>query len=775
MARANAANALLREQNRGQMAGPLAQAPAASAVIMRLQPWVRRGLVAATALFIGSLAFVAITLAIHTHREAIADAADDLEFATAAVAHSLRLATAVATSETAAKLIAGTLPARAGARGRSIIISDPAGGILFSAPSGRNMPATLQDMFGTAQPLTVLAEKAGVMRLMLHDGTDALASVHSLRAPFGQVAVIHPMTSVLADWNAAAWRSGILLTSTATMLALMAGAYCWQSARAGQAEISADRLRRRIETALGRGRCGLWDWDIARGRIYWSDSMFELLGMEPQHRHLSFGEINTLMHPADGDLAHLAELVVTAHSRSIDHAFRLRSTTGEWVWLRARAELSDDLSVEGPHLVGIAIDISEQKRLAEQTAQHDEQLRDAIETISEAFVLWDSDNRLVMCNSKFRLLHGLASELAVPGLSYATLLAAGTPPVIQSQIALGERPGSGSRTYEAQLDDGRWLQVNERRTNDRGYVSVGTDITALKRHEEQLLDSERRLMATVADLQKSRQALEVQARKLAELAERYLEQKAHAESANHAKSEFLANMSHELRTPLNAIIGFSEMMQEQVFGPIGSDRYLDYCNHIHQSGTFLLAFISDVLDMSQLDAGHVQLDRRPFDLHETLVCAAARVGTHAEAKNIRINGEALARGACYGDRNAIEKSLSIVLRNAVKYTPSNGNVTIRTARSGSAMNIFIADTGCGMPAHFVNRIGRPFEQFQPQMENGMKGSGLGLAIVQSLIALHGGSMRVRSTLGAGTIVMLRVPLLEEASEDSTAQKTQSAA
>ena len=316
--------------------------------------------------------------------------------------------------------------------------------------------------------------------------------------------------------------------------------------------------------------------------------MYEILGMRPRGHFLSFGEINVLVHPHDGDLAQMAEMVAASKTNAIDHIFRIRNSEGEWIWLRARAELVRESNSQPPHLVGIAVDISEQMILAERTATADMRLRDALEAVSEAFVLWDKDNRLVMCNSKFQRFHNLRNEAVVAGLTYREVMANGTPPLIQSQVTLGERTLAGAKTYEARLADGRWLQINERRTKDGGYVSVGTDITALKRHEEQLMDSERRLMATVADLRKSRQTLEQQAQQLAELAEKYLEQKAEAESANLAKSEFLANMSHELRTPLNAIIGFSEMMMEETFGALGSPRYVDYSRDIRASGQYLL-------------------------------------------------------------------------------------------------------------------------------------------------------------------------------------------
>ena len=195
--------------------------------------------------------------------------------------------------------------------------------------------------------------------------------------------------------------------------------------------------------------------------------------------------------------------------------------------------------------------------------------------------------------------------------------------------------GLRSRTYEARLSDGRWLQVNERRTRDGGYVSVGTDITALKEHEEQLINSERLLLTTVAQLRQSRHSLEEQAQQLADLAERYHEQKAQAEAANRAKAEFLANMSHELRTPLNAIIGFSQLMGSQTFGPLGSQKYRDYCGHILASGEYLLQVVSDILDMSRLEAGRERLCYARFRAELAVSRAVQDVAATAREKRDR--------------------------------------------------------------------------------------------------------------------------------------------
>ena len=201
--------------------------------------------------------------------------------------------------------------------------------------------------------------------------------------------------------------------------------------------------------------------------------------------------------------------------------------------------------------------------------------------------------------------------------------------MVRMQLSTEGRAVPGARTFEAQLEDGRWLQISERRTKDGGFVSVGTNITQLKRHEDKLIESEQRLMATIADLRKSQQKLERQTQQLVDLAEQYAEQKDRAEEANQAKSEFLANMSHELRTPLNAIIGFSEMMQSGMFGPLGDAKYLEYCRDIRDSGRYLLDVINDILDMSKIEAGRISLESETIELDSFLA------DTHAHGRDAR--------------------------------------------------------------------------------------------------------------------------------------------
>jgi two-component system, cell cycle sensor histidine kinase PleC len=748
MARANVADDSARARFAVRLSFPYASA---STPLLNCEPIIRHAVLGMAGLFLAALCAVSFSIASRNYDVAVGAALSEIDLIASLAASELDRAPWSGDL----KVLTRGLPDRALAHGRQILISNREGRILaHNLPPGR--VHFLAEHIGKSVPLAS-NQQNGAARLVLSDGTDAIATVKPLAEPLGSVAVIHPLDDVLAEWRAAAWRSALLVLATGFVLLAIAGAYIWQAGRARRAEKSCDRIRDRMDLALSRGHCGLWDWDLARGRVFWSQSMFEMLGMSPAQRSFSFAELRALLHPEDSDLAETASGLLRSPGCAIDHEFRIRDVGGNWIWLRARAELVREHGASTPRFIGIAVDVTEQKLIAARSAAADLRLADAIEAISEAFVLWDEDNRLVTCNSKFRKLHGLSAEPLPPGIAYADLMSQGRLPTVQAELALERRPASGARTYEAQLADGRWLQINERRTKDGGYVSVGTDITKLKQHEEQLMDSERRLMASVADLRRSRQALEVQAQQLAELAERNLEQKAEAELANHAKSEFLANMSHELRTPLNAIIGFSDTMQRETFGALGSRKYVEYCRGINESGQYLLSLIGDVLAMSELEAGHTRLNKTRLEIEPILEHAVKRIEPAARERAISIRRETFSSPVLYGDRAAIEKILKILLANAVKFTPDGGRITVRARRVGQATNLYVEDTGIGIPADVLRRIGRPFEQCGP-IFNGMKGSGLGLAIARSLLDLHGGSMRIRSVVGSGTVVLVHLPI-----------------
>jgi two-component system cell cycle sensor histidine kinase PleC len=650
------------------------------------------------------------------------------------------------------EVLAQALPPWAAGAGRRYLLTNADGTVLATMPSlDDTVGRRLIDLLGPTQALTTFGAGAGVMDLTLPDDSRALATVRMLKSPFGQIAVMQTRSDALSSWRSLTTLTITLSATTGFVVLILGFAFHWQSTRAREADVIYETVRSRVDTALNRGRCGLWDWDLARGKIFWSQSMFAILGLEAKDDLLTFGDVTALVHPDDVQLYDLAADLAESRASAIDQAFRMRHADGHWVWLRARCELVRQPGEPSLHLIGIAVDITEQKTLVERTVAADMRLRDAIETIPEAFVLWDADNRLVLCNSNFQELHNLRDEAITVGASYESVVAAGSQPVVRNKVVTAGPAIPGARTFEAQLEDGRWLHISERRTKDGGYVSVGTDITALKTHEEKLVHGEKRLMATVSDLRSSQQ-------RLAELAESYAEEKTRAEEANQAKSKFLANMSHELRTPLNAIIGFSEIMESGMFGPLGAEKYSEYCSDIRGSGQYLLEVINDILDMSKIEAGRIRLDFEDLELDTLLADAMRVVDGRALEKRLDLVAQISPDLHLRADRRAFKQIALNLLSNAVKFTPEGGRVTVRGRAEGDRVVLAIADTGIGIARDALAKLGRPFEQVESQLTKSHQGSGLGLAIAKSLVELHGGAMRIRSTLGKGTIVVVRLPL-----------------
>jgi two-component system cell cycle sensor histidine kinase PleC len=756
MARAAVANASARADSIKGLAQSIAN-PAYRRLLVA-EPALRRAVPALIIAFLLTIGVGAVVQVLDHHRQSIAEAMHDLDNVADFVTERFdRMAAAEGGDVTRRDLLERALSTRATALGRRILLSNTEGIITATEPSGGPIGARVSDILGDIEPLTILGASAGVLEAQLPAGNRAFITVRSLARSRGLLIAYQLRNDALAPWRADTTLTVTLTATTGFVLLILGFAFHWQAARAREADAIYDTVRSRIDTALNRGRCGLWDWDLARGRIFWSHSMFAILGIGPRDDLMTFGEVSRLVHPDDIKLYEVAAQLADAKASAIDHEFRMLHVSGKWVWLRARCELVQQPGDPGVHLIGIAVDITEQKTLVERTAAADIRLRDAIETIPEAFVLWDHENRLVLCNSNFQNLHNLPDQAIESGTPYEDVVAAGQKHVIRSKLASEDPTIPGARTFEAQLDDGHWLQISERRTKDGGYVSVGTDITPLKQHETKLVDSEQRLLATVTDLRKSQHKLEIQAKQLSELAHKYSEEKTRAEDANQAKSKFLANMSHELRTPLNAIIGFSEIMASGMFGPLGSDKYYEYCRDIHSSGEYLLDVINDVLDMSKIEAGRLKLDLEQVELARELDDALRVITTRAEAKSLTVTSNIASGVGLKADRRALKQIVLNLLSNAVKFTPENGRITVRGRLARGAVIVGIQDSGIGIPADALKKLGRPFEQVESQLTKTQHGSGLGLAIAKSLVELHGGTMRIRSVPGSGTTVVVRLP------------------
>jgi signal transduction histidine kinase len=229
--------------------------------------------------------------------------------------------------------------------------------------------------------------------------------------------------------------------------------------------------------------------------------------------------------------------------------------------------------------------------------------------------------------------------------------------------------------------------------------------------------------------------------------------------ANHAKSRFLANMSHELRTPLNAVLGFSEVMMSEILGPIGSPRYREYAADIHRSGGHLLDLVNDVLDLSRLEQGMVELREErvalaPF-VADTMRLVAMPAQSAAVELAVRLPDQA---PDLLIDPRALRQVLVNLVANAIKFTEPGGAVTLSAvAAAAGGFEFAVSDTGRGIPADRLDAIFEPFHQVDPQVTNPGRGVGLGLAIARALVDAHGGRISAASTVAVGSVFTVALP------------------
>ena len=235
--------------------------------------------------------------------------------------------------------------------------------------------------------------------------------------------------------------------------------------------------------------------------------------------------------------------------------------------------------------------------------------------------------------------------------------------------------------------------------------------------------------------------------------------KEEADLANRAKTEFLANISHELRTPLNAIIGFSDLMQREMLGPLGNEQYADYIRDIHQSGSHLHDVINDILDLSKIEAGQMELQESPVDVKRTIDRCVRVVAARADDHGLTLTADLPETlPAIIADERKLKQILINLMSNAVKFTKDGGTITVEAAANADqGVTIRVADTGIGIEAENIPKVFRPFEQVDSSLSRPQEGTGLGLPLTKSLVELHGGTLTLESEIGVGTIVTVNLP------------------
>lgn len=506
---------------------------------------------------------------------------------------------------------------------------------------------------------------------------------------------------------------------------------------------------RRFRVAVEAAHCGVWDWDLDAGLITVSDYMAELLDVPPGTELTQTGLIDRIHpHYRDGFVAALTE---ARRSGQFDLAFPVKSATGSVRWIdmrgRSRREGHGDSFA---HLMGIALDVTEARRIKAAAQAAESRLIDGIQSVSDAFVLFDRQGRLVMWNRAFQEAFAFPATALFRGAMKRDLNRIAARAIRSEQPAEQRRDG----VREIELTDGRWLQMTERFTGDGGTVVIASDVTLIRQQEAQRRQAAEELQRTVNELERSRASL-------ATLAREYEAAMTRAEAASQSKSEFLANMSHELRTPLNAINGFSEIMAQEMFGPLGDRRYKGYATDIHNSGKHLLSLINDILDMAKIEAGKLNLYYERADL-----AALGREVVHLMRGRAEEAGLALALDApevvdAEIDIRGMKQVLLNLVSNAIKFTPRPGRVMLELTplieRPGT-VRIAVRDTGIGIAAEDIKRLAQPFVQVENQHAKTTQGTGLGLALTKSLIEMHGSEMVIESELGRGTTVWFDIPV-----------------
>ena len=419
-------------------------------------------------------------------------------------------------------------------------------------------------------------------------------------------------------------------------------------------------------------------------------------------------------------------------SYSVDKRYRHRDGSLGWLSISVNTikEIGEQRRVQ---FVGVITDITGRKEAEQQQKKSESRLRTAIEALDDGFVIYDTEDRLVLCNETYREMYAQSAELLSPGTKFEDILREGlrqdqySDAMGREEEWLKERLDhhrSAETTVEQQLNDGRWLRIAERQTPEGEVVGFRVDITELKKAMEE------------------------------------------AEEASNSKSRFLSQMSHELRSPLNAIIGFSEVLNNEIYGPLNNEHYKKYVHSIHGAGIHLLNLIGDILDISKIEAGRLELESTNFELRALCEEVRSLINGRAREKNIEFVIESAIDVPQWlvGDPTRLRQVLVNLADNAVKFTHKGViSVLIKKLNGKSDMPLLkfsVTDTGIGIPDDKLEQLFEAFTQAESVTTRKYGGTGLGLNICKQLVQAMGGEMQVESKVEEGSCFWFCLPLTE---------------